>query len=346
MNTKISYKVVVRVISFLLPLSSFLLSSCSEEFLKEKKNYDNVNEGIYDYIEGCEGRLSDIYAWCLPVVGDAEGTINRNFPVSMGNADICAKSTEEYTGFSNFVDPQIELTSMSGTNAVPDFFAGQPANIQASVYGRIRNINDCIKGIQNGSLSDEEKAPLLGQAYFFRAWAYFNLFRWYGGVPLVTDVLEPVEGNYTPRSSAKATMEFILEDLDRAATMLAAKTTNGGWTGSNWGRVTTGTALALKGRVWLWWCSPIYNRANDESRWKEAYQQMKADLPTINSCGYGLYQSGNNVNGSDFAAQFLQSGQNPEAVFITLYNNIEGDGLDNQKNNSWEKAIRDRKSVV
>jgi len=325
---------------YLLLLSVLLLSSCSEEFMKEKKNFDNVNEGIYDYIEGCEGRLNDIYAWSLPVVGDANGTINRNFPVSMGNADICAQSTEEYTGFSSFVDPQIELTSMSGTNSVPDFFAGQAANIQASVYGRIRNINDCIRGIENGKLSDEEKAPLLGQAYFFRAWAYFNLFRWYGGVPLVEEIQEPVEGAYTPRSSAKATMEFILKDLDRAATMLAAKTTHGGWTGSNWGRVTTGTALALKGRVLLWWCSPIYNRSNDESRWSEAYQQMKADLATINSCGYGLYKSNNNVNGSDFAAQFLQSGQNPEAVFVTLYNNIEGDGLDNQKNNGWEKAIR------
>ena len=316
------------------------LSSCSEDFMKEKRNYDNVNAGIYDYIEGCEGRLNDIYAWSLPVVGDVTGTINRNFPVSMGNADICAKSTEEYTGFSSFVDPQIELSSTSSENQVPDFFMGQATNIQASVYGRIRNINDCIKGISEGALSDEEKAPLLGQVYFFRAWAYFNLFRWYGGVPLIDEVLEPVEGVSTPRSSAKATMQFILADLDRAATLLAAKTSNGGWGGSDWGRVTTGTALALKGRVLLWWCSPIYNRSNDQSRWTSAYQQMKQELDSINRCGYGLYQSGSNVNGSDFAAQFLQQGQNPEAVFVTLYNNIEGDGLDNQKNNVWERTIR------
>ena len=316
------------------------LSACSEDFMKEKRNYDNVNADIYNYVEGCEGRLNDIYAWCLPVVGDVDGTINRSFPVSMGNADIAAKSTEEYTGFSDFVDPQKELTSMSGENAVPDFFMKSNNNIQASVYGRIRNINDCLKGIQNGTLSDEEKAPLLGQVYFMRAWCYFNLFRWYGGVPLVEDVLEPVEGNFVPRSSAKATMQFILSDLDRAAKLLATKTMGGGWPASSWGRVTTGTALALKGRVLLWWCSPIYNRSNDESRWQTAYQLMKQELDSIKACGYGLYQSGSNVNGSDFAAQFLQSGQNPEAVFVTLYNNIEGDGLDNQKNNRWERDIR------
>ena len=335
---KTNNSLIFKLFSFCI--AALVLTACSEDFLKEKRNYDNVNENIYDYVEGCEGRLNDIYAWCLPVVSDVDGTINRNFPISMGNADIAAKSTEEYHGFSKFVDPQIELTSMSGDNGVPDFFKGGEGNIQTSVYGRIRNINDCIKGISNGALKQEEKDPLLGQAYFFRAWCYYNLFKWYGGVPLVEEVLDPVEGNFTPRSSAKETMDFILADLNRATTLLAPKTMNGGWSGSNWGRVTTGTALALKARVLLWWCSPIYNRSNNENRWKSAYQQMKQELDSINACGYGLYQSGSNVNGSDFALQFLQSGQNPEAVFVTLYNNIEGDGLDNQKNNGWERGIR------
>ena len=341
MMTK-KYKQHLISLSFIICLLSFVavFSSCSEDFLKEKRNYDNVNADIYDYVEGCEGRLNDIYAWSLPIVADIDVTMNRSFPISMGNADLCAKATEEYTGFSNFVNPEVELTSMSGTNGVPDFFMGSNNNIQGSVYGRIRNINDCLRGIQNGSLSDEEKAPLLGQVYFFRAWCYFNLFKWYGGVPIVTEVLEPVEGNFTPRSSAKEVVDFILSDLDKAASLLSAKTMSGGWNASNWGRVTTGTALALKGRVLLWWASPVYNRGNDQSRWQRAYSVMKQELDSINACGYGLYQTGNNVNGSDFAAQFLTSGPNPEAVFLTLYNNIEGDGLDNQKNNRWERDIR------
>ena len=27
-------------------------------------------------------------------------------------------------------------------------------------------------------------------------------------------------------------------------------------------------------------------------------------------------------------------------MFVTLYNNVTGDGLDNQKNNNWERQIR------
>lgn len=316
-------------------ISLLALSSCSDSFLQDKKNSDNVSTDIYNYYSGANGRLNDIYSWCLPTVSN----MSWKYPSAGGN-DIAGKSTEEYAGFSDFVNPQIELSSISSTNPVPDFFMGTQSNIQEAVYGRIRNINDCIAGIQGGSLSDSEKNILLGQCYFFRAWCYYNLFKWYGGVPIVTDTPDPVESSFTPRSSAKAVYEFILSDLDKAAKMLAEKTMGGGWTGSDYGRVTTGTALALKGRAMLLWCSPLFNRANDGSRWTQAYTAMKAELDSINSCGYGLYQTGNNVNGSDFAGMFCQSSKNPEAVFVTLYNNVTGDGLDNQKNNSWERGIR------
>ena len=318
---------------------SATITACSDQFLEDKKNYDNVTADMYNYVEGANARLNDLYAWCLPQVGDLTSGTNY-LSVSIGSADIAAKSTEEYSGFSDFVNPEIELTSMGATNAVPDYFMGTHNNIQNSVYGRIRNINDFIQGVSESTLSDENKEMLLGQAYFFRAWCYYNLVKWYGGVPLVKEVLDPVVDNYTPRSTTKETISFICEDLDRAASMLASKTMSGGWTGEDYGRVTTGTALALKGRVLLLWASPIFNRANDETRWANAYRQMKQELDSINACGYGLYATGTNVNGSDFAGQFLTSGVNPEAVFVALYNNVTGDGLDNQKNNTWERIIR------
>jgi len=334
-NIQDNMKTKIKFIGFGL-LAVSCLVSCSDDFLWEKKNYDNVSAGAYNYISGCNGRVNDVYSWCLPTASD----LTWKYP-SMGNADIAGKSTEEYSGFSSFVDPEIELSSNSTNNAVPDFFLASNNNIQEAVYGRIRNINDVIAGIKGSTISEDEKNVFLGQCYFFRAWCYYNLVKWYGGVPLVTEVQEPVAASFTPRSSAKACIDFILEDLKQSADLLRSKTTNGGWSGSDWGRVTTGTALALKGRVLQLWASPLFNRANDPSRWENAYKEMKADLPVINSCGYGLYNAGNNVNGSSFALQFLQPGKNPEAVFVTLHNNVASDdGLDNQKNNRWERDIR------
>ena len=328
-------KQAIKYLGFgLMAITAF--SACSDSFLEDKKNYDNVNKDLYQFVEGANARLNDLYSWSLPDVTN----LNWKYP-SCGLADDAAKSTEEYSGFGAFVNPENELSSMSSGTSVPDFFKGtDAANIQAMVYGRIRNINDFIKNVNECSLAQTTKDYLLGQAYFLRGWCYYNLMKWYGGVPLVAEVQDPVETSFTPRSSAEDCIQFIIDDLNNAATLLEAKTANGGWDNDNYGRVSTGTALALKGRVLLLWASPLFNRDNDESRWTSAYAEMKADLTKINGCGYGLYQSATNKNGSDFAAQFSQMGKNPEAVFVALYNNEKGDGTDTQRNNPWERNIR------
>ena len=312
--------------------SVLALGSCSDEFLQEKKNYDNVTQDVYNYIEGANGRLNDIYAWSLP----QSENVNWQYP-SCGNADEAGKCTEEYSGFGPFVDPVNELSSMSSGVSVPDYFQGGNNNIQAMVYGRIRNINDFITNMQSSTLDDKDKNLMLGQAYFLRAWCYYLLVKWYGGVPIVTEVLDPVESSFTPRSSAKDCIEFIINELNTSAELLDGKI----WTSEDYGRVTSGTALALKGRVLLMWCSPLFNRDDDESRWTSAYAEMKADLETINACGYGLYNNANDINGSAFALQFLQAGQNPEAVFVSLFNNHRHVGLgDDRRTNMWENGVR------
>ena len=326
----------IKLLSKVL-ISALVLSSCSDSFLEDKKNYDNVNTGIYDYYSGANARVSDVYSWSLP---DPNSDANWKYNCT-GNADDQSKSTEEYSGFGAFVDPQAEMTVMGGTK-VQDFFHYQANNIQASVWGRIRNINDVIQGISDGSLSQEDKNKLLGQVYFFRAWCYYNMVKWYGGVPIVKDVLLPVESSVVPRSSAKACIEFICEDLDKSAEMLTAATTSGGWTSEDWGRITSGTALALKGRVLLLWASPMFNRSNDVSRWNTAYDEIKKSISVLNACGYGLYQTTNNINASDFAGVF-STVKNPEAVFVTLFNTVQsGDGM---KNNSWERGIRPKNTT-
>ena len=306
------------------------LSSCSDQFLQDKKNYDNVNSGVYEFYEGSLARVSDVYGWCLP---NCNTGANWKYP-SSGVNDDQAKSTEEYAGFGAFVNPENVLTAMND-NPVPDYFMGDAGNIQAGVYGRIRNINDVIKGISESSLKDSQKNELLGQVYFFRAWCYYSLAKWYGGVPLVKEPLDPTESAITPRSSAKETIEFIIEDLNTSATML--KDVN--WSGSDYGRITASTALALKSRVLLLWASPLMNRANEQARWDNAYNVMKQDIETMRAAGHALYQDNNNINGRAFAHLFTdcQSG-NPEYIFFTNRSNVMTDA--EEPYNDWEARIR------
>ena len=67
----------------------------------------------------------------------------------------------------------------------------------------------------------------LGQGYFVRAYAYTQMARRYGGVPLVKEeITYPFEGDIeVARSSEKDTWDFILEDWDRAIELLPASAT-------------------------------------------------------------------------------------------------------------------------
>ena len=200
-------------------MACLALSSCSDDFLKDMKNYESTTPEAYNYYSGALGRLADVYALALPY-GNSSSVPIWQVP-SNGRADDESKSTEEYSGFGCYVNGEITLSSTSQTNSVPDYFQGQARKVRNSTWGRIRNVNDVIAGISGSTLTEEQKNELLGQAYFLRAWCYYLMFKWYGGVPIITEVQNPVPGKSTARSTTKETFDFICEDLDRAAELLA-----------------------------------------------------------------------------------------------------------------------------
>lgn len=317
-------------------LSATILSTgCSDEFLKEKRDYSKVSSEIWENYSGCLARINNIYTVILPVY---EGEANLAYYPSSGNADIFSKSTEEYSGLENFVDPGMALDY---TN-VPDFFY-YSRKTSEGIYGRIRNCNDAIEGISGSNgITEAQREELLGQAYFFRAWLYYRLVKVYGGVPIVTAVLDPIGGNTdinVSRSTTKECIEFIGNDLEKAAAYLPNR-----WDSGNYGRVTSGAALALLGRVHLFYASPLFNRTDNTDRWEQAYQINKRAITALKAGGFGLAYLNDDdmkINAKGWAKMFSDY-VSPEAVFVTLYNNVPKptDSTSPYKNNGWENAIR------
>ena len=70
----------------------------------------------------------------------------------------------------------------------------------------------------------------LGQAYFIRAYSYYQMARRYGGVPIIkNEISYPFEGEIeVPRSTEKETWDAILEDFDAAVELLPASATFSG----------------------------------------------------------------------------------------------------------------------
>ena len=47
-------------------MACLALSSCSDDFLKDMKNYESTTPEAYNYYSGALGRLADVYALALP----------------------------------------------------------------------------------------------------------------------------------------------------------------------------------------------------------------------------------------------------------------------------------------
>lgn len=91
--------------------------------------------------------------------------------------------------------------------------------------------------------SESEKAYVLAQARFFRAFAYRNLAELFGGVPLVTEVTRVPRYNFE-RVSREETYQFAISELEAIENDLPVTTTQGG-------RLVRGAAQHLLTELYL-----------------------------------------------------------------------------------------------
>lgn len=179
-------------------------------------------------------------------------------------------------------------------------------------YDMIDRINFMLKELPNvpeSVLSKTKNDQLKGQALFWRAWQYWSYVKNLGGVPLI---LEPqdvtnLESLYVKRSSTTECMNQIIADLDEAIACLPDK-----WSGNDYGKIDRCTALAFKGRILLWYASPLFNRNNDQARWKAAYDANKAAYDACLAAGHRLMD--------DFGQIWLTEGpDNTEVLMFRRY---------------------------
>lgn len=86
----------------------------------------------------------------------------------------------------------------------------------SKTYIYIRAANKILEYAKDYSDQDEI-AQEIAEAYFFRAWFHFALLQYFGGVPIVTSVLETdSEELYSARNSRYEVTEQILSDLELA----------------------------------------------------------------------------------------------------------------------------------
>ena len=128
-------------------------------------------------------------------------------------------------------DAYADLTMTKTTNTVSNgsYVATPSSSTWSSSYITIRNTSYLIeKGVNASSDLRDKVAVYVGEAKFFRALAYFNLFRDFGGVPIIDKVLtlEDQDLLYGPRNSRQEVVDYIMKDLGDAISIFTCRISN------------------------------------------------------------------------------------------------------------------------
>lgn len=164
-----------------------------------------------------------------------------------------------------------------------------PANKYFSNYTIIARVNQIIDAIDAVDFDAAVKNNIKGQAYFLRAFAYFDLVQYFGKVPLHLKPANTLGETALPLSSVDSIYQQIISDAKQAATLLPDKATQ------EPGRATSGAAKTLLGNVYI-----------VLKKWAEAESVLKEVT------GYSLV--------SDYAQVFNPAQKNnSESVFEIQY---------------------------
>ncbi|WP_421918408.1 RagB/SusD family nutrient uptake outer membrane protein [Marinifilum sp.] len=218
----------------------FSLGSCDTDDLLEKEPITDLNEatGIQTEadIEAIINGAYDVLQWQV-----INGPSTHMHPIIFQEirSDNCISQWASY---------------WAAGVAFDDFDAIQPNNTSVlslwrKWYTAVARANTAIEFATNydGLTTSESKERLIAEAKFVRAFAYFELVKHWGDVPLITDYVATTEDQLIYSRSPKSEIYIQIEnDLDDAVKVLGTKAE------MELGRATKGAAHSLLAKVHLY----------------------------------------------------------------------------------------------
>ncbi|MEH0153329.1 RagB/SusD family nutrient uptake outer membrane protein [Limibacter armeniacum] len=250
--------------------------------------------GVYESFQS-----SDYYTWDNVLLQDVR---SDNYYAGGDNAEIFA----------------FDYLNITPTNS-------RIQNMWGNIYNAIAKANVVLERapqVEDPLFSGERKAQVIGEAYFLRAYHYYNLVKMFGGVPLMLETVKSVEPEdiHVARSTEAEVYAQIIKDLEEALTRLPD--TYGADASVNKARATKGAANALLCKVYAQKSSPDYDKV-----------KQYADAVINSSAGYQLLGNyadlfdGNHYNNAEsiMEVQFLGSNEGNWAPQMHLPPSVSGD---------------------
>lgn len=217
------------------------ITSCSDSFLDEKlvtekgTQYFQTKDGIDDLVTGTYQKLKFKF--------------NYIWGYNMYNMGI-----DEFTGGNN----DMAAWNHYGT-ALNSGETGSNQPLWDNMYGTIEPANIIIENVPKyyGENISTYKNRL-GEGYFFRAYAYFELVKQFGGVPLKLKPSTNVEYKFS-RNSEEECYAQIISDFEQAYNLLPEDPE-----GKQLGRLTKSAAAHFLAKAHLFRASELYSSWNGQ----------------------------------------------------------------------------------
>lgn len=287
-----------------LGMASVLLPSCNDDFMERYPQDQLTDESFWKTETDLKLMLNSLYP--LYIIGHGSGWSDSKTPV----LNIVGSPLMYGDVYSdNCVKTGNEARSLAGELIVP---TGASAD-NGWYWWNLRKVNFFLNRYDRAEISQEKKNAYAAEAYFFKAWDYYQKVLYFGDVPWLTrDLNVDSEELYDVRTPRAEVMDSVLMCINKAVEWLPEKDAQEDE------RLNKDQANFLKARICLF--EGTFRKYHMEAglqetanKWLE--EAVKASESLIGK--YSLYKNGEETYWKMFATTDLSN--NPEVVLARNY---------------------------
>ena len=213
--------------------ATILFVSCDDQL--EIAQNDNITaENLYNTESGALAGLAGAYSRI--VSNYREAIINAQYPTNFTDEGHYNRNGLRSILKNNFTASEPSLRSIWGT-----------------YYEAVSATNTLITGLKNSPLSEDVKSAYLADAYFLRAFVFFDIQKAFGGVEGIPMPLEETNKQLLPRTPGIDVYKQIVSDLELAEQNLPTAAA------SIVGRANKSSARGLLAKAYLYMASNPFN---------------------------------------------------------------------------------------
>ncbi len=244
--------IIIKITVLLFLCAGLLPVTGCKKFLKESDPSNLSPSSYYTLPEHAEAAIAAVYAE-IRFIGNGTGIFSNNWQMLDAPTGIQITETAQNSDLNNLYALIYDGTTLHITQNWDGWYR---------VIAQANLVLDKVPGIT--PMDAAEKKRILGEAQFLRAWAYFDLVRLWGDVPLITKPQTASSTDFYPSRTAQETVyKQITDDLT------AAEAAGLPWMDAS-GRVSTAAIKSELAKVYLTMAGQPLNKG-------AAYYKLAAD---------------------------------------------------------------------